>query len=109
MQRYNNYQKDTSALKRLLLEFVDFIKFKIENDLLTMDDVESVSRAVKENLPILGTADDFARFYNQSRTNVSSVINRRMIDKPLRRVYYKFNLFQRIVPDSWCHTKQPDG
>lgn len=95
--------------KRVLSEFLSFLKYKVDNDLLTMEEVESMARVVEENLHVLGTADDLARFYGQPRTNVSSVINRGMIEKPRRRVYYSFNAFRKIVPPKWrCHTKDAD-
>lgn len=91
--------------KRILSEILSYLKYKVDNDLLTMDEVESMSKAVEENLTVLGTADDFARFYGQPRTNISSVINRRLIAKPIRRVYYSFKAFRKIVPDKWkSHT-----
>ena len=92
--------------KRLLLEFLDFLRYKVDNDLMTMEDIESLARVIEEHLPLLGTADDFARFYGQSRTNVTSVINRRMIAKPVRRVFYRFDLFRKIIPEKWRNHNQ---
>ena len=90
--------------KRIVLEFLSFLQYKVENDLLTMEEIDAVARILQEDLNVIGTADDFARFYKQPRTNISSVINRRMMDKPVRRVYYRFNSFRRIIPDKWkCH------
>lgn len=87
--------------KKIVLEFLDFLKYKVENDLLTMEDIDSIARVVKADLKIMGTLDDLASFYGQSKTNVSSVINRRMIQKPQRRIYYSFNAFQKITPEKW--------
>lgn len=97
------------AGKKILLDFIDFFRFKVENDLLTMEEVEGAARLLEKCLPLIGTSDDLARFYNQSKTNVSSVINRRMVQKPVRRVFYSFNAFQKIVPNSWfAHRQKPD-
>lgn len=101
MQKYDNLRKDASAGKIILLEFLDFLRFKISNDLLTMEEVEGMARMVEESLPMVGTSEDFARFYNQPKTNVTSMINRRMVQKPVRRVLYSFNVFRRLVPASW--------
>ena len=30
--------------KKLVLEFLDFLKYKVENDLLTMDDIDSIAK-----------------------------------------------------------------
>ena len=96
--------KPTSG-KKILSEFLGFLQYKVDNDLLTMEEVESIARVIEENLTVMGTADDFARFYGQSRTNVSSAIDRRMLAKPVRRVFYNFNIFNRIVPDKWHNHK----
>jgi hypothetical protein len=96
MNEHNN-----EASKQLLLEFLDFFRYKIENDLLTMGEVESLAKAISERVLLLVTIDDFAQFYEQSHTNMSSVIKRRMIPKPVRRVYYPFNVFSKIVPQKW--------
>lgn len=87
--------------KQILLEFLDFLKYKIENDLLTMEEVESISKTIESSLVVRGTIDDLARFFGKSNGNIRSLICRRMIDKPVRRVYYSFNSFRKIVPNTW--------
>ena len=91
--------------KRLLSEFLSFLLYKIDNDLLTMEEMDSLSKTVETNLRLIGTVDDFAKFYDQPRTNISSVIHRKLLDKPKRRVFYSFNSFRRIIPNKWkCHS-----
>lgn len=87
--------------KRVLLEILAFIQYKVENDLLTMDEIDSIVKSMEANLVLVGTLDDLADFYGQTKTNVTSVIKRRMIEKPTRRVYYSFNAFRKIVPERW--------
>lgn len=87
--------------KLILSEFLSYLKYKVDNDLLTMEEVESIVRTLEDNLTVLGTADDFARFYCQPRTNISSVINRKMMAKPIRKVYYPFKAFRKIIPEKW--------
>ena len=87
--------------KKLVIEFLDFLKYKVENDLLSIDDIDSIDRAIKQDLKIVATIDDLAAFYGQPNGNVRSLINRRMIQKPQRRVYYSFNAFSKIVPEKW--------
>lgn len=41
MNEHNN-----EASKQLLLESLDFFRYKIENDLLTMGEVESLAKAI---------------------------------------------------------------
>ena len=87
--------------KQILSEFLSFLKFKIDNDLLTMEEVDSLAHTIEEGLTIRGTVDDLSKFYDQPKTNISSLINRRLVAKPLRRVFYSFNAFRKIVPESW--------
>lgn len=91
--------------KVIVSEFLGFLKYKVDNDLLTMEEVESLAKAMEEGLEMMGTAEDFARYYGQPRTNVSSVINRRMLEKPKRRVFYPFRAFRKIVPKAWSVTR----
>ncbi len=93
MQKFNG--------KRVLSEFLSFLKYKVDNDLLTMDEVESIAHTIEEGLILRGTVDDLSKFYDQPKTNISSLINRRLVAKPLRRVFYSFNAFRKIVPESW--------
>ena len=93
--------------KKILLEILSFLRYKIENDFLTMEEVESVSKVIENSLVVLGTADDFARYFGKPKTNISSVINRRMLDRPVRKVFYRFNSFLKTVPEKWLSHGQP--
>lgn len=87
--------------KKILIEILDYYKYKIDNDLCTMEEIESTSKLLQENMEISGTISDFARFFDVSEINVRSTINRKLIDKPRRRVYYRFIPFLKIIPDKW--------
>ncbi len=87
--------------KKLIIEFLDFLKYKVENDLLSMEDIDSLVRAIKQDLKIVATIDDLATFYGKPNVIVRGLISRRMIQKPQRRVYYSFNAFSKIVPEKW--------
>lgn len=93
--------KETSFAKEIILDFLDYIRYKIENDRLTMSEAESISKTIQNGLKLNGTVDDLCRFYGQTRTNVKAVIGRKMLGKPERRVYYPFNSFQKVVPSTW--------
>lgn len=67
--------------KKIVLEFLAFLRYKVKNDLLTMEEIESLSRMFEDSLTVLGTSDDLARFYDQPRSNVANVISRRLLDK----------------------------
>lgn len=87
--------------KKIVLDFLDFLKYKVDNDLLTMDEIDSLAKTLTSCLIVRGTIDDLAVFYGKTAGNVSTVISRRMIEKPVRRVYYSFNAFRKIVPNTW--------
>jgi hypothetical protein len=89
--------------KEIILEFLDYIKYKIENDSLTMEEADSIAKTIQSGLPLSGTADDFARFYGKTKTNVTTVIDRKMLSKPRRTLLHSFNEFRRAVPSSWNH------
>ena len=89
------------ALKKYISEILGYIKYKVDNDLCTPEEIESVSRMVKENLELYGTIEDISNFYGVSEPLVRSTINRKLIDKPKRRVYYRFLSFMKIAPKKW--------
>ena len=89
--------------KEIILEFLDFIRYKIESDSLTMEDADSIARTIQANLNLSGTTDDFARFYGKTKTNVTTVIDRRFLPKPKRVLLHSFNDFRKAVPSSWNH------
>lgn len=89
------------ALKNNLSELIGYIKYKIDNDLCTPEEIESVSKMVIENLELYGTIEDMAKFYGVQESKVRNTINRKMLEKPKRRVYYRFLSFMKIVPEKW--------
>ena len=106
MQKYDNKAKEPNFWKGIILEFLDFLRYKVENDKLTMKEVEAFSRILQENLPVSGTISDFAEYYKKPEVNVRVAINQRMIPKPTRRVFYPFNAFRKCIPDSWKKSKE---
>ena len=87
--------------KKYLSEILDYYKYKIDNDLCTMEEIEETSRLLQENMAVHGTIEDLARFYGVTEAKVRNTINRKMIEKPKRRVYYRFISFMKIVPNKW--------
>jgi len=89
------------ALKDNLSEILGYIKYKVDNNLCTPEEIESVSKMAQANLMLYGTIEDLARFYDVPESKIRNTINRKMIDKPTRRVYYRFIPFMRIAPAKW--------
>ena len=57
-------QKEKRPGKEIILEFLDFLRYKIENESLTFDEAESIARTLEDGLNLVGTADDLARLYD---------------------------------------------
>ena len=93
--------KEQNNFKGIVLEFLDFLRYKIENDRMTMEDMESLARTIECNLDLCGTAEDFARFYGKSKTNITTVIDRKMLSRPKRMVMHSFNEFRKARPKTW--------
>lgn len=95
--------------KELVLEFLKYCIFRVQNDECTQEELSDVVDRLGEEMNVLGTREDFSRFYGQSDGNVRNVLARRYIpenQKPRKRVLYRFGWFSRQVPSSWHNTKQ---
>ena len=91
--------------KELIQQMLDFYRYKLENDCCTMEELESISKMLQNNLEVIGTIEDFAKYCGKPEQYVRNVINRKVIDKPKRRVYYRFFPFIRNIPDKWLKDK----
>lgn len=87
--------------KKILSEILDYYRYKIDNDLCTMEEIEETSRILQENMEIRGTIDDLAKFYDVPESKIRNTINRKSFDKPKRKVYYRFIPFMKIDPAKW--------
>lgn len=91
-------------MKHTLLNILDFLRYKVDNDQCTSEEIRKFSDIATKELNTSATIDELSDFYGQSRSNVSNVISRRPIPKdkkPKRRIYYNFAWFNSIIPDSW--------
>jgi hypothetical protein len=94
---------ERETIKRYLIETLDFLKYKLENDKCTDEDMRSIYRCVTENVTDYTDTDSLCDFYHQSRTNVSSTLSRNLMPKPKRKVLYNFVSFLKIKPKSWSN------
>ena len=85
-----------------LIEILEFYIFKLKRNGCTMEEIESATDTIMENMDINGTIGDFAEFYGKSKDAVNSAIKRRMFAKPRRNVVlYPFHSFVKIRPRGW--------
>ena len=76
---YNNSSDNQRFGKKFLSDFLGFLKYKVDNDLLTIDEVEQIVNVISRDIEIGGTSEDFAKYYHQSPVNVRCVIHRKYI------------------------------
>lgn len=86
---------------KLLSEILGFYKYKVDNNLCTMDEMNDAIRALENNMEIHGTISDFAKFYGVPESNVRASIARKLIAKPKRVLLYPFHKFVKIIPEKW--------
>lgn len=87
--------------KKYLIETLDYYKKRVSEDACTMDEINSVTKALEQNMNVSGTISDFAKFYDKPESQIRATISRKLLDKPKRVLLYRFNPFHKIVPDSW--------
>ena len=60
-----------------------------------MNELAELSRQLPD------TIEDLAKFYGVSPGNVRATISRKLIAKPIRRVFYPFHKFLKVVTTKW--------
>ena len=96
-----SYKKCQHIGKKLLIDFLDFLRFKVENGELTADEIDSLVHNVLKQSDVYATAEELAAFYGQSLQNIRCVVSRKLVKKPRRKVYYPLHEFQEAAPVSW--------
>lgn len=93
-------EKD-NVIKLMLLEIIDFLRYKLENDKCTHSDMQEWARLLNSNVASAATIRDLSHFYGQSENNVRNVIARKLREKPERKVVCNFFSFLKIIPQNW--------
>lgn len=101
MQNCKINANNQSLSREILIRSIDYLKYKIEHNTLSVSEMQALVRFFCEDLNLEGTAEDFADFFGQSKNNVKVAICRKLIDSPKRKVLYPFSKFIRIVPRTW--------
>lgn len=86
---------------KILSDILGYYKYKVDNNLCEMSEMNDALKALENNMEVHGTIDDFAKFYDVSESNVRATICRKLIAKPQRKVLYPFHRFAKIIPDKW--------
>ena len=91
--------------KQYVKELLDYAKYRVDHG-CTKAEVDSLTRVLEQTLDLEGGIKDFADFFGVSESNVRTVISRKLIDKPRRRVYYPFLAFLKVVPQGWIRKRR---
>lgn len=94
-----------SFSSKVLSEILAFYKHKLDNNLCTMEEIESAIKVLEDNMVVYGSIKDFAEFYGTSESNVRTTISRKLLAKPKRKLLYPFHKFRQIVPEKWRKDK----
>lgn len=91
-------------MKQVLLEILDFLKYKVETNQCTLEEIRKYADVAINELDTQASIQDIAEYYGQTTKNVHNVLDRRPIPKdkkPKRKVYVSFNFFSSLKPKSW--------
>lgn len=92
--------------KKHLVEILDYYKQRILSDGCTMDEINSATRALEQNMKVSGTISNFAKFYDVPENQIRATISRKLLAKPKRVLLYSFHAFAKIVPEKWREKKE---
>lgn len=88
--------------KQYLSEILGYYKYKVDNNLCTMAEINDASKALEANLDVYGTIGDLADYFGKSKDAVNGIIKRNVAEKPKRNiVLYRFKAFLKRTPTNW--------
>lgn len=91
--------------KDIINATLDFLKFKVDNNTCTPDELKNISDILTRELDSIGTVEEIAKFFDVPEVNLRTMISRKVSSKPKRKVYYRFTDILKNVPDSWLKKK----
>ena len=93
--------KPTIPVKRVILEILDYLRYQVENDRCSMEELRSIETTLSHNLDIECTAKDLSERYGQSVNNVHNALHRNTMPKGKHRTLYNFTKFIPFIPKRW--------
>lgn len=91
--------------KTIINEVLDFLKFKVNSGSCTPEELRNLSDILTERLDTIGTVEEISEFLGVPQQNLRTMINRKVSDKPKRRVYYRFMSIMKNIPEKWLKHK----
>ena len=92
--------------KDIINEVLDFLKYKVNSNSCTPEELRNISNILTQELGTIGTVEEMAEFFGVSEITLRTMISRKVSDKPRRRVYYKFMSVLKNVPDKWLKNRK---
>ena len=92
------------TMREVLCDCLGIIEKKIKDGTVTVGDIRTMVETLSSGVGVDASIREIAGYYGQSEVNVRSLIKRKIIGKPKRRVYYDFTEICSKVPQSW-HVK----
>lgn len=88
-------------MKEVLLEIIDFYRYKLVNDKCTPRDMQIAFDLLSESVVCEATIKDIAEFYGQSESNVRNIASRKSVQKSRHAIIYDFKSFINAIPERW--------
>lgn len=95
--------KNTNVMRDALADFLGMLEYKVRHDVMNIDDVRAILKAIECSGGVKATIKDLAGYYGQSEDNIRHVIHRNLMPPPKRMVYYDFEAFRDKVPHKWTN------
>ena len=94
-------EKNEKVLRTLLADMFSLLAQKVRDGEMTSSEIRAILSAVSATGGVKAPVKDLAEFSGQSEDNIRHVIHRNFMPDPVRRVYYDFGAFNKIVPQKW--------
>ena len=88
-------------MRETLAEMFEILAYKVRKGEVTTTEIKSILTAISQGGGVKATVKELAEFYGKSEDNIRHVIHRHFMPDPVRRVYYDFGAFNKVVPEKW--------
>lgn len=86
---------------KILSEMLGYYKYRVDNNLCTMEEMDNARKAIESNMDIYGSIKDFSNFFDVPENQIRATISRKLLAKPKRILLYPFHKFIEVIPDKW--------
>ena len=94
-------KEEENVMREALADMFDLLSQKVRNGTMTSADLRSVLSCLEAGGGVKATIRELADYYGKTETAVRTILHRYYIPKPQRRLYYDFQTFRKVIPQSW--------